>query len=341
MADIITHQGDAAAAAAPGPAPGRKHAAGMTRTIYRLLGLVAALAIALTAFISGTGTAKATVGYGSTGHVYMNLTGSASQYSQDMYALLIQSLRNTSGYQVPTGVNNGAIMLTQSGTSLIRLDLKYDDTTLQLWFTANDLYLRGFTDTAGNTYSFNDFSLQQYMLYLYPANGDRSLFPANISTAYYTLPFASDYNHMSQAANRGRESMPISYNDMWNSMFNLAYAGGAMDTQAYARSLMFMIQFTSESARFNDVYGVMADIMGNGSSFYNGLPAVQQELENSWSQMSTYYNQLINGTNPAPLYIGPNAGTLYWMGDLQARLAEGIGLPGSVSPTGDWWHTEL
>src|SRR5579871_3731907 len=110
MTDIITHQGDAAAAAAPRPAPGRKHAAGMTRTIYRLLGLVAALAITLTAFISGTGTAKASVGYGTTGHVYMNLTGNASQDSQNMYTQLIRSLRNTSGYQVPTGVNNGGIM---------------------------------------------------------------------------------------------------------------------------------------------------------------------------------------------------------------------------------------
>ena len=340
MTDIITGREGAAAAAAPGPAPGRKHAAGRTRTRYRLLALVAALAITVTAFISGAGTAKATVGYGQVGHVYMNLTGYSSQDSQNMYMLLIQSLRNTSGYQAPTGVNNQGIMLTQGGTGLIRLDLSYGDATLWLWFTADNLYLRGFTDTAGNTYSFNDFSLQQYMQNIYPANGDRSLFPENIGTAYYTLPFGSDYNDMVRAAGRGRESMPISYSDLWGSFSNLAFAGGAMDAQSYARSLMFMIQFTSESARFNDVYGVMSDIMGNGTS-YNGLPAVQQELENSWSQISTFYYQLLNGNNPSPLYVGPNAGWLYWMGDVLARLAEGISGPGSVSPTGDWWHTEL
>jgi Ribosome inactivating protein len=235
--------------------------------------------------------------------------------------------------------------MTQGAQGLVRLDLSYGDTTLQLWFTANNLYLRGFTDTNGNTYGFSDFNLQNYMRYtVSPAsqpNANAGLLPAAATGgAYITLPFASDYNDMVQAAQRGRDTMPISYNDLWGSWTNLANAGGAVDSQAFARSLMFMIQFTSESARFNDVYGVMADIMGNFGREYNGLPAVQQELENNWSQISQYAINLRNGTTPAPLYVGPNAGTLYWMGDVQARLAEGMGRPFDVSPTGDWWLSQ-
>jgi Ribosome inactivating protein len=344
MADIITCQEDAAAATAPKPAPSRKHAAGVTRTLYRFLGVVAALAITLTAFISGTGTAKADTNQWSVSHVYMGLGNGPSQTQQSQYYGLITSLRNAAGH---AWRNNVQMTQLDAIHSLIRLDLTYAGTTLQLWFTGNNLYLRGFTDTQGNTYSFDDYDLQGAMRPASAFSYGGGLLPTG---AFYTLPYGSDYNSLVQQAGRGRESMPISWNDMWGSYSNLANAdgaNGASDVQNFARSLMFMVQFTSESARFYDVYGVMADLMLNygtqvgDAGYYYGLPAVQQELENSWSQISQYATNLSNNTNPPDLYVGPSTGTLTSFGDVQARLAEGIAIPTEVSTTGDWWHTEL
>jgi hypothetical protein len=160
--------------------------------------------------------------------------------------------------------------------------------------------------------------------------------------AYYTLPFSSNYDNLIQVAGRDRSSMPISWNDFWNSFYNLAYADQtAASNQAIARDLLFMIQYTSEAARFNDTYGVMSAIMLSAAAFCNGLPALQQEVENSWSQICQYAINQSNGTNPAPLYVGPNAGTLYSFSDVQRYLALGIGTSGDVSPAGDWNHSEL
>jgi hypothetical protein len=321
------------AGASRGPESGRQ-------LRHRLLAVIAALALALTALISGIGTANADTGEYFTSHVYMNLGIGPGQGQGSQYSSLISSLRNAAGHSW----RNNVMMTGWQSHGLIRLDLTYEGITLQLWFTANNLYLRGFTDTQGNTYGFSDFNLAGLMQTTAIYNGGNGLLPAAAyGGAYHTLNFASDYNDLSAAADRNRQEMPISWTDMWNSMFNLAAAAGnlsANDQLYYARSLMFMIQFTSESARFYDVYGVMADIMTNGA-VYSGLPPVQQELENSWAQMSQYAENLSNGTNPAPLFVGPHVGTLYNFGDVQARLAEGIGTPSQVSSTGDWWHTEL
>ena len=343
MANNVTLQEDAAAAAAHGPAPGRKHAVSLTRTGYRLLGLVAALAITLTAFISGTGAAKADIGDVNVGHVWMNLSGYASADQANQYTELISSLRNAAGHNW-----QGSTMMTQPNSdSLIRLDLNINGATLWLWFTPNDLYLRGWTDTQGNTYSFNDYNLRGMMQTIVAQSGlGQGLLPAAAFSwnQFYTLPYGSNYNSLSQAAGRSRDSMPVSYNDLWNSAENLAWARTAMDqpsTQSYARSLMFMIQYTSEAARFNDVFGVMSAISGNNARRDNGIGALQQELENSWAQISQFAENVIQNAGTPAIYIGPTVGWLYTLWQVNQYLAEGIGQTSQISPRGDWDVAEI
>jgi hypothetical protein len=286
MADIITHQQDTRAVAAPGPAPRRKHA---------LLGLIAALAIALT-FISGIGTAKADTPSWRVSHVYMNI-GPPGGNAHNAYYGLIQSLRDAAGHP---WVNN--IEATQGGDnhSLIRLDLNAPTAngpvSIQLWFTANNLYLRGFTDGTGSLYYFNDYDLRAAMQPAsnFPATS-RALLPAAATSngPSVILPYGSDYTSMVQAAQRNRSDMPISYEALGNAFLTLA-AGARSGYQNLARALMFMIQYTSESARFYDVWQVMNNIMGTtpiGNVYppaYNGVPAAAQEYENNWSQISQY-----------------------------------------------------
>jgi hypothetical protein len=343
MADIITGQENTRAVASPGTAAGRKHAVSLTRTGYRLLGLVAALAIALTAFISGTGTAKADIGDVNVGHVWMNLSGYASVDQANQYSQLISSLRAAAGH----GWQGSTMMTQPNSDSLIRLDLTVDGNTLQLWLTPNDLYLRGWTDTQGNTYSFNDYNLRGMMQTIVARNGGgQGLLPAAASSwnQYYTLPYGSNYNSLSQAAQRSRDTMTVSYNDLWWSAENLALARGAIDqpsTLSYARSLMFMIQYTSEAARFNDVFGVMSAISGNNNRRDVGIGALQQELENSWAQITQFADNVVQNAGTAAIYVGPTVGWLYTLWQVNQYLAEGIGLTSQISPRGDWNVAEI
>jgi Ribosome inactivating protein len=317
------------------------------RARYGFSAAIVTLVVTVAMFISGVVPAVAETTPWSVSHVWMNLGGGPSWSQQSQYQGLINSLRNAAGYGWRDNVMQTQ---TDSNHSLIRLDLSYTDsngttTNLWLWFEPDNLYLRGFTTNNGTTYSFNDYNLQAAMQPASAITFNNLLPSAAWGGAYNTLPFGSDYNDMTQAAHRNRSDMPLSWSDMWNSFYNLAYAETS-GNQSLARSLMFMIQFTSEAARFNDVYGVMADILRPGSNgtqvSYDGLPSRQQELENSWAQISQYAVNLTN-SNPSPLYVGPYAGTLYGWAAVQAVLAQRVGnLNGAVvSPTGNWWKTEL
>ena len=306
----------------------------------RVLSLISALAFSVMACLGGAGSASADTPSYWVSHIYMTMSGVGNSAQQGSYGQLVASLRNAAGHQWRNGI---MIAQVPASHALIRMDLSTPSgAVVQLWFTPDNLYLRGFTTASGATYSFNDFDLRGAMQ---PASGfgNSGMLPAAAwgQGAYYVLPFGSDYNSLTNAANQGRQNMTISYQGMWNTLYQLAYADqDQASNQAIASDLMFMIQFTSESARFYDVFGVMNDIMGNGNQVYNGLPAAQQELENNWAQMTQYAISVSNGTYPAPLYVGPHVDQITNFTAVQARLALGIA-PNIVSPTGDWNHAEL
>jgi hypothetical protein len=317
------------------PAYGRK-------TLLRFLTVLTVLSLTVMIIVTGTGAAKAAVPNNGVGHVWLNLS-SPGWTAQSSYSSFITSLRQAAGDEY----RNGVYETEESTNALIRVDVTTPDgNTVWLWLTPDNLYVRGFTSQAnGITYYFADYENGNPtfdMQTVFDNIGNNGLLPASRQTS--VLDFASNYNSMSQAAARGRESMPISFNDLTGSANNLATIGypyGA-NQQAVARSLMFMIQYTSEAARFTDVYGVMSDIMLSWSGYYNGLPILQQYLENAWYAISQFgYGVTQNPNNTPPLNV-QGVGTFYSFNDVMARL--GIMLATAYvaySPSGDWWHTEL
>jgi hypothetical protein len=269
------------------------------------------------AIVASAGAAKADVPNNGVGHVWLNLNN-PGQGAQSQFSAFITSLRQAAGHDF-----RGGVYQTQTETSnrLIRADITDPaGNQVWLWITPSDLYVRGFTSqTNGTTYYFGDdgFNLQM-------------------------LDFGSNYNSMSQAAGRGRDTMLISFNDLVGSVRNLAtvgypYGGNQQDV---ARSMMFMIQYTSEAARFWDVYGVMSDIMNSWTARYDGLPLLQQNLENSWDAISQYGYRVTNDPYTPPTNI-TGVGTFWNWGDVQARLGTMTPRWNGLSPSGDWWHTEL
>ncbi|MEU6482211.1 ribosome-inactivating family protein [Streptomyces sp. NPDC047017] len=292
----------------------------------------AALTLALTltgTLASGSSPAYADTGYGKVSDVYMNLGPTASPSQQGQYSQLIASLRSAAGHGF-----RGNVGVTQTvGNALIRMRLTSPSgNTVTLWFTPGDLYLRGFTAANDVTWQFNDgdFSLVNLMdsLGVLQAGMGRS------------LNFGSNYNSMTQRAGRGRENMPMHYADFTGSVDNLATFTTGGNQQAAARSLMFLIQVTSEAARFNDVYGTgLALTVGNG---VDGLPLQQQYLENSWAHMSSFAYSVSQNPNTAPVDITGVGRLTDWnsVARYLALLIGNLNLP-QEGQSGDWNHTEL
>ncbi|MEU5599700.1 ribosome-inactivating family protein [Streptomyces sp. NPDC020298] len=310
------------------------HISAPRKTLSRLAALMVSLLLALAWMLGGTSTtsARADTPYGRIYDISMPFGPSATGSQQSQYTGLINSLRQAAGHIYRDGVYQ-----TQStGYSLIRLTLTNSRHTLVLWLTPGDLYLRGYTNNSGLTFQFNDadFSLNNLL-------NDIGTLPYGTGRE---LSFGSNYNSMVQAAGRGREGMPISYLDFTSSVTNLAStndpSGG--NRRDVARSLMLMVQLTSEAARFNDVYGVGSAIMRSGNTRYDGLPALQQRLENSWQRISAFGYSVTQNPSTAPVNI-TGVGTFYSWSDVRRYMATLLGnlnLP-QEGPTGDWQKTEL
>lgn len=155
------------------------------------------------------------------------------------------------------------------------------------------------------------------------------------------LSYGSDYNDLVRHASVGRERLNFSFDSFRGAINTLARTTGPNGTDL-AKSLMLLIQPTSEAARFNDVYGIGADMMRSSSRNYDGLPMLQQRLENQWSAISEYAIRVSNNPSTPPLHV-PQVGTFHSFHDVVRYMALLAGLPTSVPGglSGDWKHTEL
>ena len=270
------------------------------------------------------------------GHVWLNFGAVASQTQKSQYIAFIASLRRAVGYEF----RNGVFATQNAGNELVRVDLTSPDgQTIWLWITPNNLYVRGVTAANGvMTYRFKDGDY--FLSHAMNTLGNNGLLPPGPFRSFGTLQFGSNYDSLRQAAGRGPETMPISIDDLIGSVNQLAALTGVVNQQATARSLMFLIQFTSEAARFTDVAGVFEDVMGNPGQSYHGLPALQQEIENSWDQISRYAHAVTQNSSTLPLDVN-GVEIFNNFGVVQRRLGILMGQTSFVNPTGDWRHTEL
>lgn len=290
-----------------------------------VIALFAALLIAAVTFITGAGAAHADTGNYRIAHAYVNMRGEWDNPAAmaGSWGTFLQSIRNSAGhwYAQDTSVTQNGDALPHA---LLRADLNVvnaqgHQTELRLWYTPNNMYLRGFTTTSvdasssanGNvTYYFNDsdFNLETEMNYLRGRTQDGALLPpAN----YQRLAYSGSYAAMARPPAQGgpgvtRDNTQMSYSSLYNSVFQLAYLqrgseqNGGNNFQATAASLMRIIQATSEAARFRDVQGIIIQMMSN-QGYQFTMPALQQELENDWRGLSVYAT---SGTDSPGHYVG-------------------------------------
>ncbi|WP_416874296.1 ribosome-inactivating family protein [Kitasatospora sp. SC0581] len=288
------------------------------------------LSMALTGVLGAAGTAEARTEWRHMSHVWFDLSEGPSDNERMRYSNFLGSLRvAVSGYGLQqTQLED--IGLVQ--VSLSALDDRGQRRHVELWINPSNLYLWGYSNQYGDTYQFNDLNgaLQSRI--------SETTTPAPpVSRNVQTLNFGSNYNSLSTAAGRGRESMPISWNDMRGSILHLAGENNPWgNRQATARSLSLMIQSLSEAARFNDVEGTFRAAMTDWN--VRSLPIQQQYLENSWDALSRFYERSAAGLNATPVDI-PTVGRVDNLGTLRRYVQMTMG--GPHTDNGDWNHDEL
>jgi hypothetical protein len=286
---------------------------GKTRTASMAL---LAFVIAITGMsFTGGGAAHADVPRGQIKHIYMNISNNPGYSLQSQYRSLIESLRVASGHGYRDGVRETELNDHHQSTGMIKLTLTIGDRTLTLWISPYNLYLRGFTNMSGHTFQFND---SEYNLYD-TLNG----LPGHPTGGYTTLPFDSGYTGMSHAAQRSRQQMPIYFGVIFTAISDLATNSYSRSNynRDIARDLMMMVQFTSEAARLNNVLRLMTRVMGSHSEFSNGLPSLENSLENKWQAISSFGRDVSQNPWIRPRYISPQIGTLYNWRDVLKYLA--------------------
>ena len=264
-----------------------------------VLGLLAPGAITLAAT-----SASASVPQNGITHVYMNLDDFGSSSQQDQYQSLLNSLR--SAIANTNTVYRGNTYLTQaSSAGLVELTLTVVSTnnTVTLWIDPTNLYIMGFSNNDGVTWQFNDQTSLSARL-------SRTTYQMNGGYAR-TLPFGGSYGSLTASSGNNRDNMGINYPDILGSVNQLATVtdptGGqanGSNQQWTARSLLLMVQFTSEAARFYDIDGVFRATM-IGANQGPGLSAEQQTLENDWGQISNYGISVTNNPSTPP-YVASN-----------------------------------
>ncbi|MFJ2397222.1 ribosome-inactivating family protein [Streptomyces sp. NPDC087843] len=279
------------------------------------------LLIIATAFISGIGPAKADT-RANVSHVWFDALETPQYSAQARYRSFINSLRLAAGHGY-----RGNVDITQTDgadVGLIRVDVNMRPNgsgpagLLRLWVSPGNLYLRGFTTATGVTYETADrstFNLQQTMNSLRGTQGGGLLPPANAE--YRVLGYSGSYGGLEGASQRGRDALDVSYNQLWNHLWQLAFVQDARTGAEYrptAESFLFMTQFLSESARFNDVFGIMNDIVSSYNAHYNGIPLLHRSLENNWRPLSQFGIGVNNNANPNPVRVTGDLTITDWSG---------------------------
>lgn len=258
---------------------------------------------------------------GSDNALFLNIGDSSSQTVGANYRTLITNLRRLSGHSWHQGVSE-----TQSNpNAVIELQLRTSTSFVILFINPTNLYVLGFEDENGHRYAFNDHASEL-----------ARLLPPDEAVA--VMPFGGNYNSLTGAAGRGREATTISHTTLRAAVNQLGNNPGG-DWRETARSLSLLIQYSSESARFVDVYNIMYNATAIGET-YPGLPLEEQYLENDWSRISTYGRNIISNPNTANISSGSI--TFRNFQDVHRRLAMALNARvGGSAASGTWSKAEL
>ncbi|MEH1841560.1 MAG: ribosome-inactivating family protein [Nostoc sp.] len=238
-------------------------------------------------------------------YVNFNLTNSASLSLRSRYDQMLRNLRNAAGHPY-----RQSVAITQSNEhGLVFLNVNLPNhTDVSLIFTASNLYFRGFMNTDGQIFSFNDYDLGGTL-------AQRFNTPL---TEAHTLRFSSQYNSLENAAHLERHDIPISYQSIRDALNVLANANPPGNGQEIAQATLLLITWTSEAARFYEIQDVMQNAMAGASS--HRLTTWQRELETSWDSISAFGQAITRNFTTPPSDIH-GVGTFRSFNDVMRQAA--------------------
>lgn len=300
--------------------------------------------LALTAFLGITAVLFGVIGTGGPafadtprGHltwVNFRLGDTASDANRISYSSFLGSLRNAAGHLDPNPnvgmrTQNAGIPFTSNGLIMLNLSTPNDQggvNTARVWVNPSNLYVWGFSNQAGTTWSFSDHtpSLTQGLMESPVRGSSTTILPSDINRNAISLGYAGGYTALSQVAQRSVTDIQVGFFDMRASIQRLATVTaptGAEQRTLVARALQTIIQSTVEASRLNDVEGIWRTAMTGYSQA--PTPLRQHELETHWQDISRFLYARVNGST-GTLTI-PNVGTLRTTADARAYLGIALG----------------
>ncbi|MEF3117636.1 ribosome-inactivating family protein [Streptomyces chrestomyceticus] len=226
------------------------------------------------------------------------------QNRERQYREFIRQLRAASGSRM-AGVSGNDMFDTPARTRTNRVvqvsvvtDHSGEGIHLILYFSLDDMYLRGFT-VGGQNYQFTDSSYDFPLAdEIQRANGGATpLFHAIYSGSYRTLDPHDTRGGLSYAP----ENMARFMDDL---RYRFAY--GTRNT--YQRHLAYIIGATAEAARFGWIENRIAAVLNRGRDYSaDGAPSTLgnfgMELQTHWSDLSRVAHQTSGGGTSNPVYI--------------------------------------
>jgi hypothetical protein len=284
------------------------------------------------------GSASADTRRGSLGVAALFMGDTPSDQERISYSSFLGALRNAAGH-----LEGDSGMRTQSRgpegqpNGLIQLDLHTPNDQggrnwVSIWVNPSDLYVWGFTNQAGQTWSFSEStSILNAAMGEVPTLGNTNQIPPGTQTAQ-SLGYESNYQSLANVAGRSISDIQTGFYDLRASIQLLATVSnptGSQYRQEVARSLQTIIQATAEAARLNDVEGIWRSAMTGYTQQRTGLAA--NELETHWSALSSFLYAHLDGATYN--YTLQNVGTLRTTADARRYLAMSLGST-SLHPDG-------
>lgn len=235
--------------------------------------------------------------------ISIDMRGLANSRKRSAYESMISDLRNAVGHDYRSDTQ-----ITQSDThGLVQLTVRFsghrfEDRSIRLWFTAQNLYLRGVQIEDSSIIQFSDFDL-------------RSTLDQRFRGAYTArqLHFTSNYGDIARVGNRHLRSVEVDYQTINIALNTLADARTGLtgsNEQDVARSLQLMIQWTSEAARFHDIFNTMAPAMEDVHYRRPGIDHGQEDEELNWSALSAFGRDITENPNTPPRFISIHIGVV-------------------------------
>ncbi|GAA0612856.1 ribosome-inactivating family protein [Streptomyces crystallinus] len=207
------------------------------------------------------------------------------------YGRVIAGLRTAVGHHLQA---DPTLLETSTTPDIVTLRVQLPGNRfVNLHYTADNLYLRGFSVGGGDVVQFDDFDLGRQMgrsSRILPFNGR----------------YGREYGHLE--ANSYVDRAHITFEratlvSQLNDLYNFANRSGMDDNRRVATAALTLVAATSEAARFRPVYDSILNAIPDGGD--RGTQSDDNlRLENDWSALTGFTRQLLRGEQPQARRVG-------------------------------------